>query len=170
MAYLGKRWLRQGSNFDYHMAKAAGRPRNRLFVDQSDTTHYTDRSLKKIRVRLCRLTFELTPTAEVGAVSRDGDDSTTGAGPAYSACRSGSGVERGVRRHLGRRAYPSQANIQESLDLPGSGPDRKQVHLAMLPLNPSLPVLDPMRTARPSSLPQLKVSMRCHMPELVPTR
>ena len=43
------------------------------------------------------LTFELTPTAEAGGVSRDCDDSTTGAGPAYTACRSGSGVERGVR-------------------------------------------------------------------------
>ena len=52
--------------------------------------------------RLCcqaGLTFELTPTAEAGGVSRDCDDSTTGAGPAYDACRSGSGVERGVRRH-----------------------------------------------------------------------
>ncbi len=45
-----------------------------------------------------RLTFELTPTTEAGAVSRDGDDGTAGAGPAYSACRSGSAVERGVRR------------------------------------------------------------------------
>ena len=51
----------------------------------------------------CGLTFELTPTVEAGAVSRDGDDSATGAGPAYSACRSGSGVERVVRRH---RAVP----------------------------------------------------------------
>ncbi len=44
------------------------------------------------------LTFELTPRAEAGGVSRDCDDSTTGAGPAYDACRSTSGVERGVRR------------------------------------------------------------------------
>ena len=41
---------------------------------------------------LCGLTFELTPTAEAGTVSRDGDDSTFGAGPAYGACRSGSGL------------------------------------------------------------------------------
>ena len=51
------------------------------------------------------LTFELTPTAEAGAVSRDGDDSTAGAGPAYSACRSGSGVERVVRH---RRGQPNE--------------------------------------------------------------
>ena len=38
------------------------------------------------------LTFELTPTAEAGTVSRAGDDSTFGAGPAYGACRSGSGL------------------------------------------------------------------------------
>jgi hypothetical protein len=47
---------------------------------------------------LWRPTFELTPTAEAGAVSPDGDDRTSGAGSAHSACRSGSGVERGVRR------------------------------------------------------------------------
>ena len=47
------------------------------------------------------LTFELTPTAKAGAVRPGGDDSTAGADPPYSACRSGSGVERGVRRHLG---------------------------------------------------------------------
>ncbi len=75
------------------------------------------------------LTFELTPRAEAGAVSRGGDDSTAGAGPAYSACRSESGVERVVRpprtqpmtvmrlleldldhsdatAHCGRRCYP----------------------------------------------------------------
>ena len=48
---------------------------------------------------MCGLTFELTPTVEAGSVSRVGDDSTAGAGPAYAACRSGSGVERGVRQH-----------------------------------------------------------------------
>jgi hypothetical protein len=47
---------------------------------------------------LCGLTFELTPTAEAGAVSPVCDDATAGADRAYSACRSGSGVERGVRR------------------------------------------------------------------------
>ena len=56
-----------------------------------------------------RITFELTPTAEAGAVSRDGDDSTTGAGPAYSACRSGSGVERVVRRHWRRLRMQSRS-------------------------------------------------------------
>ena len=45
------------------------------------------------------LTFELTPTAEAGAVSPVCDDATAGADRAYSACRSGSGVERGVRPH-----------------------------------------------------------------------
>ncbi len=42
----------------------------------------------------CRLTFELTPTAEAGAVRPGGDDGTAGAARPYSACRSGSGVER----------------------------------------------------------------------------
>ena len=51
------------------------------------------------------LTFELTPRAEAGTVSRDGDDSTSGAGPAYSACRSESGVERVVRRRRPREAW-----------------------------------------------------------------
>ena len=46
----------------------------------------------------CGLTFELTPRAEAGAVSPVGDDSTAGASRAYSARRSESGVERGVRR------------------------------------------------------------------------
>ena len=45
------------------------------------------------------LTFELTARAEAGGVSPDCDDSTTGAGRAYDACRSESGVERGVRPH-----------------------------------------------------------------------
>ena len=48
------------------------------------------------------LTFELTPRAEAGGVSRDCDDSTTGAGPAYAACCSESGVERVVRPHYRR--------------------------------------------------------------------
>ena len=46
---------------------------------------------------LCGLTFELTPTAEAGAVRPGCDDLTGGAARPYSACRSGSGVERGVR-------------------------------------------------------------------------
>jgi hypothetical protein len=48
---------------------------------------------------MCRLTFELTPTAEAGGVSPDCDDAPSATGRAYAACRSGSGVERGVRRH-----------------------------------------------------------------------
>ena len=48
----------------------------------------------------CRLTFELTPTAEVGVVSPVRDDATAGTDRAYNACRSGSGAERGVRPHL----------------------------------------------------------------------
>jgi len=55
---------------------------------------------------LRRLTFELTPTAKAGGVSRDGDDSTAGAGPAYDACRSGSGVERVVRHQCALGADP----------------------------------------------------------------
>ncbi len=48
-------------------------------------------------VLMCGLTFELTPTAEAGAVSPVRDDANAGTDRAYSACRSGSGVERGVR-------------------------------------------------------------------------
>ena len=47
----------------------------------------------------CCLTFELTPTAEAGGVSPVTDDATDGGRRAYDACRSGSGAERGVRRH-----------------------------------------------------------------------
>jgi hypothetical protein len=52
------------------------------------------------------LTFELTPTTEVGAVSPGRDDAPRAAAWAYSACRSGSAVERGVMQHLcgGRKA------------------------------------------------------------------
>jgi hypothetical protein len=50
-----------------------------------------------------RLTFELTPRAEAGLVSPGCDDSTTGADRAYKACRSESGVERGVSHHFLRR-------------------------------------------------------------------
>jgi hypothetical protein len=55
------------------------------------------------RVRGTRgLTFELTPTAEAGAVSLVRDDAPCAADQAYSACRSGSGVERGVRPRCSR--------------------------------------------------------------------
>ena len=43
------------------------------------------------------LTFEFTRAAEAGVVSPVGDDATAGTRRAYSACRSGSGVQRGVR-------------------------------------------------------------------------
>ena len=59
-------------------------------------------ALERLGIGLRCLTFELTPRAEAGTVSRDGDDGSAGAGPAYSACRSESGVERGVRRHRWR--------------------------------------------------------------------
>jgi hypothetical protein len=47
---------------------------------------------KNSRACVCGLTFELTPTVEAGGA-------TAGADRAYDACRSGSGVERGVRPH-----------------------------------------------------------------------
>ncbi len=46
------------------------------------------------------LTFEFTRAAEAGVVSPACDDATAGARRAYNACRSGSGVQRVVRRHL----------------------------------------------------------------------
>jgi hypothetical protein len=54
---------------------------------------------KNSRACVCGLTFELTPTVEAGGVSPVRDDATAGADRAYDACRSGSGVERGVRPH-----------------------------------------------------------------------
>jgi hypothetical protein len=45
---------------------------------------------------MCGLTFELTLTAEAGAVSPVTDDATTGRHRAYSACRSGSGLNEGL--------------------------------------------------------------------------
>ena len=51
---------------------------------------------------MCGLTCELTPTAEAGRLARVVQHK-----PARHAgklaCRSGSGAERGVRRHLGGR-------------------------------------------------------------------
>jgi hypothetical protein len=49
--------------------------------------------------RLCALTFELKRTAEAGAVSRSTENVHRTCCPAYSACRSGSAFERGVRPH-----------------------------------------------------------------------
>jgi hypothetical protein len=48
---------------------------------------------------VCGLTFEFTRPAEVGGVSPVCDDATAGTHRACTACRSGSGVQRGVRRH-----------------------------------------------------------------------
>ena len=45
------------------------------------------------------LTFEFTRPAEAGGVSPACDDATAGTRRAYNACRSGSGVQRGVRPH-----------------------------------------------------------------------
>jgi hypothetical protein len=52
---------------------------------------------------LCALTFELTLTAEAGAVSPVTDDATTGRHRAYSACRSGSGLNEGLGLSLVQR-------------------------------------------------------------------
>jgi hypothetical protein len=52
-------------------------------------------------VCMCCLTFELTPTAEASTVRLDADNVRGTCGQPYSACRSGSGVERGVRPHAG---------------------------------------------------------------------
>jgi hypothetical protein len=54
-------------------------------------------------VFVCGLTFELTPTAEAGSVSLVRENVHRTADQAYAACRSRSGVERGVRRHARRR-------------------------------------------------------------------
>ena len=43
------------------------------------------------------LTFEFTRPAEAGGVSPVWDDATAGTHRAYTDCRSGSGVQRGVR-------------------------------------------------------------------------
>jgi hypothetical protein len=51
------------------------------------------------RVLLGGITFELTPRAEASGVSPGRDNSSGGADRAYAACRSASGVERGVRPH-----------------------------------------------------------------------
>ena len=46
----------------------------------------------------CRLTFELTPTAEAGRLARVVQHKPV-RHAGKTACRSGSGAERGVRRH-----------------------------------------------------------------------
>ena len=55
------------------------------------------------------LTFEFTRPAGAGGVSPVCDDATAGTDRAYAACRSGSGVQRGVRhqRDLARCAWTS---------------------------------------------------------------
>jgi hypothetical protein len=47
-------------------------------------------------VLLRRLTFEVTPTVEAGAVRPGCDDGTSGAARPYSACRSGSALSEGL--------------------------------------------------------------------------
>ena len=47
--------------------------------------------------KLRRLTFELTPTTEAGAVRLGRENVHRTSDQPYSACRSGSAVERGVR-------------------------------------------------------------------------
>jgi antitoxin Phd len=49
-------------------------------------------------VFVCGLTFELTPTAEAGRLGPGGENVPRTSDRAKVACRSGSGVERGVRR------------------------------------------------------------------------
>jgi hypothetical protein len=58
-----------------------------------------DEKTVKRGVFWCCLTFELTPTAEVGGVSLVRENVRSTADQAYAACRSGSAVERGVRPH-----------------------------------------------------------------------
>ena len=65
----------------------------------------------RARAGLRRLTFELTPTVEAGGVSPVREDATAGADRAYAACRSGSGVERGVRPHPAAADYLDAANL-----------------------------------------------------------
>ena len=61
------------------------------------------------------LTFEFTRPAEAGVVSLACDDATAGTRWAYNACRSGSGVQRVVRRHL---VLPADVAFQCSLASP----------------------------------------------------
>jgi hypothetical protein len=61
---------------------------------------------------LRRLTFELTPTAEAGCARREVEHKQARFA-AGAACRSGSGAERGVRRHLATveaEMLPSQSS------------------------------------------------------------
>jgi hypothetical protein len=51
--------------------------------------------------RLCGLTFELTPTAEAGAVSPRRDDDHKARRGLTAPAVVGRGVERGVRQHFG---------------------------------------------------------------------
>ncbi len=58
--------------------------------------------------RLRILTFEVASTTELGTVSLVRDDAPSAADQAYSACRSGSGGDRGVRPHRDGRALAFQ--------------------------------------------------------------
>jgi hypothetical protein len=55
--------------------------------------------LRLLKPAVCGLTFEFTRPVEAGGVSPVCDDATNGTHRAYTACRSGSGVQRGVRPH-----------------------------------------------------------------------
>ena len=73
-------------------------------------------------VQLRGLTFELTPRAEAGAVSPGCDDLTGGAARAYGACRSESGVERGVRPRRAQRAWAYGLHHWRSQGIPLRSP------------------------------------------------
>ena len=57
---------------------------------------------------VCGLTFEFTRPVEAGVVSPACDDATAGTRRAYNACRSRSGVQRGVRPHCAPALYRGQ--------------------------------------------------------------
>ena len=70
------------------------------------------------------LTFEFTRPAEAGGVSPVCDDATAGTHRAYTACRSGSGVQRVVRpqwvngsggKHLGETKIGARTRLRKSL-------------------------------------------------------
>ena len=62
----------------------------------------------------CGLTFELTPTAEAGGARLVRDDAPSAADQPCAACRSGSGVERGVRQH--RQVHERASRPQDKRD------------------------------------------------------
>ena len=70
---------------------------------------------------MCGLTFEFTRAAEAGVVSPVCDDATAGTHRAYNACRSGSGVQRGVRpqRDSACEPHPGPVRCQKKLRYSG---------------------------------------------------